>query len=97
MTYCGMYDGPAGAFGVCAGSVASQALNAGREPGRIRRTANRCASASPAVKAVNQALNDAESSVRVTIASRSARFAFARSAEAVASVTEDCVPHLAAA
>ena len=49
------------------------------------------------MKAVNQALNDAESSVRVTIPSRSARFAFARSAEAVASVTEDCVPHLAAA
>ena len=29
MMYCGMYAGPAGARGLCAGSVASQALNAG--------------------------------------------------------------------
>ena len=49
------------------------------------------------MKAVNQALNDAESSPRVTIPSMSARFAFARSADAVARVTEDSVPHFAAA
>ena len=51
----------------------------------------------PAVKAVNQALNEAESSVRVTIPSMSARFAFVRSADAVARVTLDSVPHFAAA
>jgi hypothetical protein len=49
------------------------------------------------VKAVNQALKEAESSVRVTIPSMSARFAFERSADALASVTEDSVPHFAAA
>ena len=47
MTYCGMYAGPGGALGLCAGSVASQALNAGRYPGRIRLAANRSASALP--------------------------------------------------
>ena len=82
---------------MCAGSVASQASNAGRYPGRIRLTASRCALALPAVKAVNQALNEAESSVRVTIPSREARLAFVRSADALASVTEDSVLHLAAA
>ena len=49
------------------------------------------------MKAVNQALNEAESSVRVTIASVAARFAFVRSADALASVTEDSVLHFAAA
>ena len=61
---------------MCSGSVARQASNAGRYPGRIRLSANRCASAFSAVNAVNQALNEAESSVRVTIASVSARLAF---------------------
>ena len=92
-----MYAGPGGALGLCAGSVASQALNAGRYPGRIRFAANRSAFTFPAVNAVNQALNEAESSVRVTSPSRSARLAFVRSADARASVTEDSVPHLAAA
>ena len=65
--------------------------------GRIRFSANRSALAFPAVKAVNQALKEAESSVRVTIASVSARLAFVRSADALASVSEDSVPHFAAA
>ena len=69
----------------------------GDNPGRIRFTANRSSLASPAVNAVNQALNDAESSVRVTIASVSARLAFVRSADALARVSEDSVPHFAAA
>ena len=46
---------------------------------------------------MNQALNEAESSVRVTIPSVSARFAFVRSADALERVTEDSVPHFAAA
>ena len=76
-----------------------------RQPGVERRmvtgahpsSANRCALAFPAVNAVNHALNEAESSVRVTIPSVSARFAFVRSADALASVTEDSVLHFAAA
>ena len=63
----------------------------------MRRAANRSASAFPAVNAVNHALNDAESSVRVTTPSMSARLAFVRAADAFASVTEDSVPHFAAA
>src|ERR1700759_4920307 len=97
MWYCGIYAGPRGALGLCAGSVASQALNAGRYPGRMRLAASRSSRALPATKAVNQALNEAESSVRVTIASVSARFARVRAAEALASVTDESVPHLAAA
>ncbi len=62
-----------------------------------RFAASRSALASPAVKAVNQALNEAESSVPVTIPSVSAQFAFVGSADALASVTDDSVPHLAAA
>ena len=48
-----------------------------------------------ALPILNHALNEAESSVRVTIPSRSARFALVRSADALASVTEDSVPHFA--
>ena len=77
----------------------------GRQPGvecraiagRIRFSASRSALAFPAVKAVNQALNEAESSVRITIPSVSARLALVRSADALARVTEDSVPHFAAA
>jgi hypothetical protein len=45
-----------------------------------------------ALKAENQALNETESSVRIWRASRSARLAFVRSAEAFASDTEDPCP-----
>ena len=46
---------------------------------------------------VNQALNETESSVSVWSASRSARFALVRSADAFASDTDDSVLHFAAA
>ena len=51
----------------------------------------------PATKAENHALKETESSVRSCSASRSARFALVRAAEAFASVTEDSVLHFAAA
>jgi len=51
----------------------------------------------PATNAVNQALNDTESSVLVWSASRSARLALVRSADARASDTDDSVLHFAAA
>ena len=77
----------------------------GRQPGVERGTVARAQApfgetlrvALPAVNAANQALNETESSVRSCSASRSARLAFVRAAEAVASQTEDSVPHFAAA
>ena len=53
-------------------------------PGRTRFSANRSSLMFPAVKAVNQALKETESKVRITIASVSARLAFVRSADALA-------------
>src|SRR5436305_13626793 len=92
-----MNDGPGGACGLWAGSVANQAKKAGLYPGRRRLMASCCALTLPAVNAVNHALNDTESSVRVTVASVAARLALVRSVEALASETEDSVPHFAAA
>ena len=97
ITYCGMYAGPGGAFGLWTGSVASQASNAGRYPGRRRFRASCSARLLPATNAVNQALNDTESSVSVWSASRSARLALVLSADALASDTDDSVLHFAAA
>ena len=76
-----------------------------RQPGRERRTVARTHPLDRQRLVIdvagdesgNQALNAAESSVQVAIPSRSARLAFVGSAEALASVTEDSVLHLAAA
>ena len=80
-----------------AGSVANHASNAGRYPGRRRFRASCSARLLPATYALNQALNETESSVSVWSASRSARLALVRSADAFASDTDDSVLHFAAA
>src|ERR1700759_5538625 len=85
ITYWGMYEGPGGELGLWAGSVASHALNAGRYPGRSRLTASASAFLLPTENALNQALNDTESKVRVTIASLSKRVARVRWADALGS------------
>src|SRR4051812_48499606 len=96
MRYCGRCDGSAGAFGFFRGWRASQAVNAFRYSGRSRLIARRNAGRSCAMNAVAAALNETESSVRICVAWISATLALLLVEEALASDSDDSVPHLAA-
>jgi hypothetical protein len=63
--------------------------------GRKRLSATFSALVFPARYAENHVLKVVESKLRVSIASRAARFASVRAADAVASLMEDSVPHFA--
>jgi hypothetical protein len=88
--------GPAGALGLCAG-IGRQPGVEGRAVTRASASPPACALALPAVNAVNQALNEAESSVRVTIPLQRSAARLRALSDALASVTDDSVLHLAAA
>src|SRR5690242_6842533 len=92
-----MVCGPDGASGFVNGFVASQASKATRYSGRKRLRATRAPFAFPASRAVNHALNIDASAARNVWAASKARFAFVRVADALARLSEDSVPHLAAA
>ena len=79
------------------GCVFSQALNATWKLGRNRYSATRIACLFPATYAVNQALKVSASKFFSWKLSRSARFASVLAADALASWSEDSVPHFAAA
>src|SRR4029453_7404578 len=91
-----MDDGPAGAFGFVNGCVAIHASNATRYGGEKRRSAIRWSCSLPRRRAVNQALNLDASVARAVCDSVKARLASVRVAEALASLSEDSVPHFAA-
>lgn len=64
--------------------------------GRKRFTASRKSLVLPVAYAANALLNFTASSVRICVASMSKRFASVRVAEALASESDDSLPHLAA-
>src|SRR5262245_39484650 len=78
------------------GCVASHALEAALNLGRNRFSATRASFLSPLMYASNQALKVTASRTRSVSDCWKARFAFARIAEAFASLRDDSVPHFAA-
>ena len=87
--------GPAAASGLFEGSVAIQASNATLNSDRNRFSAIAIPSWLPSRYAVNQALNVVESRSLVAMASRLARFASLRAADALARSSRDSLLHFA--